>query len=622
MLMALGLSVMSNSGEQKRGTEETTSFHDFLKFMPPRDSIDKIVVKDSFAQVKLVSGHSKYFKIPNVEIFESLMEQAQAEAGIQYEKYIPIYYDTEVSFLESLAKSRIVMYLALFGMTYMLLTRIPSLINEGMKGSNFFSKSQAKKFDKIKDVKVRFEDVAGLDEAKVEIMEFVSFLKQPEEYQKLGAKIPRGALLVGPPGTGKTLLAKATAGEAGVPFLSISGSDFVELYVGVGPSRVRHLFREAKESSPSLIFIDEIDAIGRKRGQGARSHDERESTLNQLLVEMDGFDTDSQVVVIAGTNIPEVLDPALLRAGRFDRQVAIDNPDIRSRKSIFMVYLKKITLSPDLNMDKVAEKLAAMSPGLSGADIAAICNEAALRAARYDKEGVEMVDFENAIERIVVGLERRLVLSPEEKKTIAYHEAGHAVLGWFLEHTHPLMKLSIIPRGAAALGYAQYLPKDQYLYTRPQFEDMICMALGGRIAEEITFGEITTGARDDLDRVTKSLYSLVTKYGMGKIGAFSFPDSRGEGRLSQYSETTASEIDDEVRGELMRLYERAKQVLLDNQKGMNALAETLLKKEVLSRKEVADILGPRPYEVSDVALDMYDGIHNDIEVESEEKTKE
>lgn len=347
-----------------------------------------------------------------------------------------------------------------------------------------------------------------MDEAKVEIMEFVKFLKNPAAYEKLGAKIPKGAILSGPPGTGKTLLAKATAGEAGVPFLSVSGSEFVEMFVGVGASRVRDLFASAKKHAPCIIFVDEIDAIGKARGKGGQfgGNDERESTLNQLLVEMDGFGSHEHVVVLAGTNRPDVLDEALMRPGRFDRHIAIDRPDIKGRGDIFKVHLRPIKTDEDI--PKLAQKLAALTPGFSGADIHNVCNEAALIAARHNQETVKEADFEAAIERVIVGLEKKSkVLSPEEKKTVAYHEAGHAVAGWYLEHADPLLKVSIIPRGIGALGYAQYLPKDQYLYSTLQLMDRMCMTLGGRVSEQIFFGTITTGAQDDLQKVTKMAYA-------------------------------------------------------------------------------------------------------------------
>ncbi|RKO95754.1 ATP-dependent metallopeptidase Hfl, partial [Caulochytrium protostelioides] len=377
-------------------------------------------------------------------------------------------------------------------------------------------KSRAKLYNQETDVKIRFRDVAGMGEAKNEVMEFVKFLKNPEMHERLGAKIPKGAILSGPPGTGKTLLAKATAGEAGVPFLSVSGSEFVEMFVGVGSSRVRDLFTNAKQHAPCIIFIDEIDAIGKARGRGGvmGGNDERESTLNQLLVEMDGFGSNEHVVVLAGTNRPDVLDQALLRPGRFDRHIQIDRPELSGRVEIFKVHLKPIKLQT-ADVDRLAKKLAALTPGMSGADIHNVCNEAALIAARYQSAAVDEHHFEQAIERVIAGLEKRSrLLSPDEKKIVAHHEAGHAVAGWFLRHAHPLLKVSIIPRGMGALGYAQYLPKEDYLHSTSQLLDMMCMTLGGRVAERLFFNSITTGAQDDLQKVTRMAYDQVRTYGM------------------------------------------------------------------------------------------------------------
>ncbi|MEY4891993.1 MAG: hypothetical protein RIQ34_605, partial [Bacteroidota bacterium] len=376
----------------------------------------------------------------------------------------------------------------------------------GGGGGGIFSigKSKATLFDKGTKVSITFADVAGLDEAKVEVMEIVDFLKNPKKYTNLGGKIPKGALLIGPPGTGKTLLAKAVAGEAQVPFFSLSGSDFVEMFVGVGASRVRDLFKQAREKAPCIIFIDEIDAIGRARGKNAMmSNDERESTLNQMLVEMDGFGTDVGIIVLAATNRPDVLDSALLRPGRFDRQITIDKPDLKGREDIFKVHLKPIKISDKLDIHKLAEQ----TPGFAGADIANVCNEAALIAARKNKEAVDMQDFQDAVDRVIGGLEKKnKIISPEEKKIIAYHEAGHAICGWYLEHAYPLLKVTIVPRGTAALGYAQYTPKEQYLYNTDQLNDQICMTLGGRASEDIFFGKISTGAQNDLQQITRTAY--------------------------------------------------------------------------------------------------------------------
>jgi AFG3 family protein len=457
-------------------------------------------------------------------------------------------------------------------------------------------KSKATLFDKGTKVNITFNDVAGLDEAKVEVMEIVDFLKNPKKYTALGGKIPKGALLIGPPGTGKTLLAKAMAGEAQVPFFSMSGSDFVELFVGVGASRVRDLFKQAREKAPCIIFIDEIDAIGRARGKNAiMSNDERESTLNQLLVEMDGFSGETGIIVLAATNRPDVLDTALLRPGRFDRQISIDKPDLKGRQHIFKVHLKPIKISTKVDIHKLAEQ----TPGFAGADIANICNEAALIAARKGKEHVEMEDFQDAVDRVIGGLEKKnKIISPEEKKIIAYHEAGHAICGWYLEHAYPLLKVTIVPRGVAALGYAQYTPKEQYLYNTDQLFDQICMSLGGRASEELNFGKISTGAQNDLQQITRMGYAMVTVYGMNrKVGNVSFYDPAAENSFTKpYSEETSKLIDEEVRKLIDSAYERTKSLLIERQAQVTKLAEALLDKEVLFQSDVEALIGKRPYE--------------------------
>jgi cell division protease FtsH len=457
-------------------------------------------------------------------------------------------------------------------------------------------KSRATLFDKGTKVNITFADVAGLDEAKVEVMEIVDFLKNPKKYTSLGGKIPKGALLIGPPGTGKTLLAKAMAGEAQVPFFSMSGSDFVELFVGVGASRVRDLFKQAREKAPCIIFIDEIDAIGRARGKNVMmSNDERESTLNQLLVEMDGFGTDTGIIVLAATNRPDVLDTALLRPGRFDRQISIDKPDMKGREAIFKVHLKPIKISKTLDIRKLAEQ----TPGFAGADIANVCNEAALIAARKGKDAVEMEDFQDAVDRVIGGLEKKSkIILPEEKKIIAYHEAGHAVCGWYLEHAYPLLKVTIVPRGTAALGYAQYTPKEQYLYNTDQLMDQVCMTLGGRASEEIFFNKISTGAQNDLQQITRIAYAMVTVYGMNeKVGNVSFYDPQQENAFTKpYSEETSKIIDEEVRKLIDEAYERTKALLREKRPQVEKLAEALLEKEVLFQSDVEALIGKRPYE--------------------------
>ena len=469
----------------------------------------------------------------------------------------------------------------------------------GGPGGQIFNigKSKAKLFDKESQVNITFNDVAGLEEAKQEVMEIVDFLRNPKKYTNLGGKIPKGALLVGSPGTGKTLLAKAVAGEAQVPFFSLSGSDFVEMFVGVGASRVRDLFKQAKEKAPCIIFIDEIDAIGRARGKNSMmgGNDERENTLNQLLVEMDGFGTDSGIIIMAATNRPDVLDAALLRPGRFDRQISIDKPDLVGREQIFKVHLKPIKLASDVD----AKKLSAQTPGFAGAEIANVCNEAALIAARRAKEAVDMQDFQDAIDRVIGGLEKKnKIISPEEKRIVAYHEAGHAIAGWFLEHVDPLVKVSIVPRGVAALGYAQYLPKEQFLYTTEQLIDSICMTMGGRVAEDLTFGKISTGAQNDLERITKLAYAMVTVYGMNhRIGNVSFNEAQEGNQFSKpYSEKTAELIDDEVRMLIAECYDRTKKLLQTNKEGLEKLAEKLLDKEILFQSDLEEILGKRPFD--------------------------
>jgi AFG3 family protein len=456
-------------------------------------------------------------------------------------------------------------------------------------------KSKATLFDKGTKVSITFADVAGLDEAKVEVMEIVDFLKNPKKYTNLGGKIPKGALLIGPPGTGKTLLAKAVAGEAQVPFFSLSGSDFVEMFVGVGASRVRDLFKQAREKAPCIIFIDEIDAIGRARGKNVMmSNDERESTLNQLLVEMDGFGTDVGIIVLAATNRPDVLDTALLRPGRFDRQISIDKPDLVGREAIFKVHLKPIKISKTLDIHKLAEQ----TPGFAGADIANVCNEAALIAARKGKEAVEMEDFQDAVDRVIGGLEKKnKIISPEEKKIIAFHEAGHAVCGWYLEHAYPLLKVTIVPRGTAALGYAQYTPKEQYLYDTDQLNDQICMTLGGRASEEIFFGKISTGAQNDLQQITRIAYAMVTVYGMNdKVGNISYYDPQQETAFTKpYSDETAKIIDEEVRSLIDEAYEKTKRLLREKKGDVEKLANALLEREVLFQSDVEALIGKRPF---------------------------
>lgn len=470
----------------------------------------------------------------------------------------------------------------------------------GMGGGIFnVGKSKAKLYDKDKDISITFADVAGLEEAKVEVKEIVDFLKSPSKYTNLGGKIPKGALLVGPPGTGKTLLAKAVAGEAKVPFFSMSGSDFVEMFVGVGASRVRDLFENAKKKAPCIVFIDEIDAIGRARGKNlsSGSNDERENTLNQLLTEMDGFGTNAGVIILAATNRADILDKALLRAGRFDRQIHVDLPDVTERKAIFNVHTKKLKFD-EQNVD--IDFLSKQTPGFSGADIANVCNEAALIAARKDKKIIEKQDFLDAVDRIIGGLEKKnKIITPKEKRTIAYHEAGHASVSWLLEHANPLVKVTIVPRGQA-LGAAWYLPEERQITTKAQLLDQMISLLGGRAAEEIVFGEVSTGALNDLERVTKQAYAMVVYYGLDKeIGNISFYDSSGQsdyGFQKPFSEKTAEKIDAQIRSMVEEAYSKAKEILTENREKLDALATILVEREVIFREDVENIYGKRPWD--------------------------
>jgi AFG3 family protein len=570
----------------------------FLK----KDSIEKkaayyrsIMSKEDYDRFVKSKVHVLYFKVASETVFYKQLEEFAKENPAA--KNITPYPANEN---EGIAETiRIILPFLLIAFLLAIMMR---KMNGGGPGGGgpggIFSigKSKATLFDKGTRVNINFGDVAGLDEAKVEVMEIVDFLKNPKKYTALGGKIPKGALLVGPPGTGKTLLAKAVAGEAQVPFFSLSGSDFVEMFVGVGASRVRDLFKQAREKAPCIIFIDEIDAIGRARGKNAMmSNDERENTLNQLLVEMDGFGTDLGIIILAATNRPDVLDTALLRPGRFDRQISIDRPDMVGREAIFKVHLEPIKKSETLDIHKLAEQ----TPGFAGADIANVCNEAALIAARKNKEAVDMSDFQDAIDRVIGGLEKRnKLISPEEKEIIAYHEAGHAICGWYLEHAYPLLKVTIVPRGSAALGYAQYTPKEQYLYNTDQLLDQICMTLGGRAAEEIFFGKISTGASNDLQQISKIAYSMVTVYGMNeKLGNISYYDPAQENMFTKpYSEETGKMIDTEVRLLIENAYIKTKALLVEKKGDVELLAKELLVKEVLFKSDVETLIGKRPFE--------------------------
>jgi len=541
------------------------------------------------------AGPQYHFTIGSVETFESKLEEAEKQFNYSDAESIPVRYKTKSDILGGLM-SWFLPLIILIVIWIIIFRRMGP--GAGGGAGNIFSvgKSKAKIFDKDTHVKVDFKDVAGLEEAKVEIKEIVDFLKNPKKYTDLGGQIPKGALLVGPPGTGKTLLAKAVAGEANVPFFSISGSDFVEMFVGVGASRVRDLFKQAKEKAPCIVFIDEIDAVGRARGRNPNfgANDERENTLNQLLTEMDGFASNAGVIILAATNRADILDKALLRAGRFDRQIHVELPDLNERREIFKVHMKPLKLDKTINH----EFLSKQTPGFSGADIANICNEAALIAARKGKKSVQMQDFMDAIDRIVGGLERKnKIITPMEKKTIAYHEAGHATVSWLLEYANPLVKVTIIPRGRA-LGAAWYLPEERQITTTEQLFDEMAAALGGRAAEEITFGRISTGALNDLEKVTKQAYAMITYFGMSEqIGNLSFYDSSGQNEFSfvkPYSDKTAELIDQEVKDLVERAYKKAREVLISYKEGHQKLAELLLEKEVIFAEDMEKIFGPRP----------------------------
>merc|ERR1719195_550620 len=548
-----------------------------------------------------------WFAIGSVDTFERNLETAQMELQLDASQYVPIIYKTEV------ASSKIfgmLPTLMIVGLVLWSFSRMPGMMGGrpgagrggrgGGRGGGMFGgmmQSTAKVINPA-EINVAFKDVAGCEEAKIEIMEFVNFLKNPAQYTDLGAKIPKGAILTGPPGTGKTLIAKATAGEAAVPFISVSGSEFLEMFVGVGPARVRDMFALARKNSPCILFIDEIDAVGRKRGgRNIGGQSEAENTLNQLLVEMDGFNTQgSNVIILAATNRVDILDKALMRPGRFDRQIYVPAPDIKGRASIFQVHLG--SLKTEVEKAPLAKKMAALTPGFSGADITNVCNEAALIAARDLSENIVLKHFEAAIERVVAGMEKKTnVLGPEEKKTVAYHEAGHAVCGWFLEYADPLLKVSIIP-GGKGLGYAMYLPKEQYLYTTEQLNDRMCMTLGGRAAEKIFFDRITTGAQDDLQKVTKSAYSQITQFGMNdEIGNVSFEQpQQGEMVFDKpFSEHTAMLVDQEAKKLISAAMERTMNLLTEKKDLVEKVALRLLEKEVLNREDMIELLGPRPF---------------------------
>ncbi len=533
------------------------------------------------------------FNIGDVTSFEDKLQEAQE--GFSPQEKVSVEYVIKKDFWGDIL-SWIFPLLIMIGIWIFIMRRMSG--NAGPGGQIFnIGKSKATLFDKNTNVKVTFKDVAGLEGAKEEVEEVVSFLKNPEKYTSLGGKIPRGALLIGPPGTGKTLLAKAVAGEAQVPFFSLSGSDFVEMFVGVGASRVRDLFKQAKEKAPAIIFIDEIDAIGRARGKNAMTgaNDERENTLNQLLTEMDGFSSDAHVIVVAATNRPDILDRALMRAGRFDRQIYVDLPDLKEREEIFKVHLRPIKLEKGMDVSFLAKQ----TPGFSGADIANVCNESALIAARKDKKAVGRQDFLDAVDRIIGGLEKKnKIITKQEKQTIAYHEAGHATVSWLVEHAAPLVKVTIVPRGRS-LGAAWYLPEERQITTKEQMLDEICAALGGRAAEEVIFGKVSTGALSDLEKVTKQAYSMITVYGLNeRVGNLSYYDSSGRNEMGftkPYSEKTAQIIDEEVKALIEDQYKRAKKILTENKELLSKLAHELLDNEVIFKESLENIFGKRKW---------------------------
>lgn len=558
------------------------NWQEFATVLLESGDVQRIIVTNGKAEVVMANGPSYHFQIGSVEIFERKLEAAQRGLGIEPRDFIPVQYVNATN-LASEAFKFLPTLLIIGGWLYVM---------RNMQNNNIFrlGRSHARKVNRA-EVKITYQNVAGCDEAKKEIMEFVDFLKDPSKFTKLGAKIPKGALLCGPPGTGKTLLAKATAGEASVPFFSVSGSEFVEMFVGVGSSRVRDLFKEARANAPCIVFIDEIDAVGRQRGRsGFAGNDERENTLNQLLVEMDGFNETTNVVILAGTNRVDVLDKALTRPGRFDRQIQVDKPDLKGRKEIFQVHLKNIRLSDKI--EDIAGRLAGLTPGFVGADIANVCNEAAIIAARRNKDAVDLADFDAANDRVIAGLESNKIMTEKEKKIIAYHEAGHAVAGWFLEHAEPLLKVTIVPRGQA-LGYAQYLPKELALRSKEQIIDLICMALGGRAAEQLHFDSVTTGASDDLRKVTAMAYSMIQQYGMTDT-LLAFPPETLESPR-QYSEQTAQKIDEHANAIVSAAYDRVTELLDTNKDAVIKLAELLMDKETINHDDIVTALGARPF---------------------------
>ncbi|WP_028893074.1 ATP-dependent zinc metalloprotease FtsH [Tenacibaculum sp. 47A_GOM-205m] len=607
LIILLGLSFFNSGNLGSRNISK----NEFTKILEAND-IQKIVVENNnVAQIYLKpeaekkEEHKKLAESPffrkgsplysynfgDLQNFENEIEKEKKENNLDFDKVNierTSMMDTLISFLP---------FILLIAIWLFFMRRMSGAAGGGGAGGQIFNigKSKAKLFDENTKVKTTFKNVAGLEGAKEEVQEIVDFLKSPEKYTKLGGKIPKGALLVGPPGTGKTLLAKAVAGEAGVPFFSLSGSDFVEMFVGVGASRVRDLFKQAQQKSPSIIFIDEIDAIGRARGKNSMTggNDERENTLNQLLTEMDGFGTDTNVIVLAATNRADVLDKALMRAGRFDRQIYVDLPDLHERREIFNVHIKPLKLAENVNLEFLAQQ----TPGFSGADIANLCNEAALIAARKGKNAIEHQDFLDAVDRIVGGLEKKnKVITPKEKKVIAFHEAGHATVSWMLEHAAPLVKVTIVPRGQS-LGAAWYLPEERKIVQTEQMLDEMCATMGGRAAEKLIFNKISTGALSDLEKVTKQARAMVTVYGLNdKVGNITYYDSSGnDAFVKPYSDATAQKIDEEISEIIENQYKRAIDILDENRDKLTELAELLLEKEVIFKDDLVKIFGDRPF---------------------------
>lgn len=583
---------LTDEGKKMAGREKSEDFRTIKKAIENKRSIG-------------TSNSTFSLRIGDIGTFEESVKKHNEELKANNSDISPIEYgyDEEVNYIGGIL-SFILPIVIIIALWMFVMRRMSGGAGGGGAGQIFnIGKSKAKVYEKGKTTNTTFADVAGLEGAKEEVEEIVEFLKKPKKYTALGAKIPKGALLVGPPGTGKTLLAKAVAGEAKVPFFSLSGSDFVEMFVGVGASRVRDLFKQAKEKSPSIIFIDEIDAIGRARGKNNSfgSNDERENTLNQLLTEMDGFGTNSGVIILAATNRADVLDSALMRAGRFDRQIYVDMPDVNERKEIFQVHLKPLKLEKDLDVDFLSKQ----TPGFSGADIANLCNEAALIAARKNKDSVEKQDFLDAVDRIVGGLEKKnKIITPEEKKAIAFHEAGHATISWLLEYAHPLVKVTIVPRGQS-LGAAWYLPEERSITTTEQILDDMCSALGGRAAEQLIFGKISTGALSDLEKVTKQAYAMVSMYGLNeKVGNISFYDPQGNSAFTKpYSDHTAQVIDEEVSKMVEKQYDRALQILSENKDKLTLLANKLLESEVIFKEDLITIFGKRAWDKEEVTED-------------------